>query len=83
MQAKTINNLTLQITQKFGKIRNAGATKRTSVEEEKLPTVGPWFAPPTFGYERARLFGKLGKRIIGLECESKSTFGFVTRRMSG
>jgi hypothetical protein len=55
MQAKTINNLTLQITQKFGKIRNAGATKRTSVEEEKLPTVGPWFAPPTFGYEPTRL----------------------------
>jgi hypothetical protein len=51
MKAKKINDLTLQITGKSGKIRNLGATKRTSVEEEKLRTAGPWFAPPTLGYE--------------------------------
>jgi hypothetical protein len=41
MQAKKVNNLTLQITEKFGKIRNADATKRTSVEEEKFRQPDP------------------------------------------
>ena len=45
MKAKKINNLTLQITEKSGKIRNAGATKRTNVEEKKLWTAGPLVCP--------------------------------------
>jgi hypothetical protein len=36
MKGKKINNLTLQIREKSGKIRNASATKRTSVEEKEV-----------------------------------------------
>jgi hypothetical protein len=57
MKAKKINNLTLQITEKSGKIRNAGATKRTSIEEKKLWTAGLWLphrhwvmSVPVIGY---------------------------------
>jgi hypothetical protein len=37
IRAKKINNLTLQITEKSGKTRNAGATTGTRVKEKNLP----------------------------------------------